>query len=192
MIYSPLMSATAFTTWKPLSSIAVGLFTFALLFTSQPTNAAESDGVFSRPSADLGIVASDLEKSATFYKEVLGCQEVQGFSVPAAFATSLGLVDNHGLKVRVFVLGEGPARTQLKLMSFPDAPGKKSDQSFIHSSVGFSYLTLHVSDLNASIERLKKAKVKLEGKTPVPLGGANALVVCRDPDGNFIELIGPQ
>ena len=156
------------------------------------TLAAEGAPVFSTPAADLGIVTVDLEKSANFYKDVLGCTEVNGFDVPAAFATSLGLVDNHSLSVRVFTLGEGKVRTQLKLMSFPKANGKKTDQSFIHSSVGFSYLTLHVSDLTASIERLKKANVKLEGKTPVPLGGKNALVVCRDPDGNFIELIGPQ
>jgi catechol 2,3-dioxygenase-like lactoylglutathione lyase family enzyme len=156
------------------------------------THAAEEAPVFSSTAADLGIVASDLEKSAKFYKEVLGCTEVNGFDVPAAFATSLGLVDNHSLSVRVFTLGEGKVKTQLKLMSFPKANGKKADQTFIHSSMGFSYLTLHVTDLNAAIERLKKANVKLEGKTPVPLGGKNALVVCRDPDGNFIELIGPR
>lgn len=186
------MSAATSTPWKPISSLNAVLLALSLALTSQSINAAESEGVFSKPSADLGIVVGDLDKSATFYKEVLGCQEVQGFSVPAEFATSLGLVDNHSLKVRVLVLGEGQVRTQLKLMSFPNAQGKKTDQTFIHSSVGFSYLTLHVSDLNASIERLKKAKVKLEGKTPVPLGGGNALVVCRDPDGNFIELIGPR
>ena len=155
-------------------------------------HAAEESSVFSTPAMDLGIVASDLEKSAKFYGEVLGCKEVKGFNVPAAFATSLGLVDNQSLSVRVFVLGDGKVKSQLKLMSFPKAPGKKSDQSYIHSSVGFSYLTLHVSDLNAAITRLIAAKGKLEGKSPVPLGGTRALLVCRDPDGNFVELIGPQ
>ena len=169
-------------------------FVLGLLVSVSTTSAhaADTAPVFSSTAADLGIVASDLEKSAKFYKDVLGCTEVNGFDVPAAFATSLGLVDNHSLSVRVFTLGEGKVRTQLKLMSFPDAKGKKSDQTFIHSSMGFSYLTLHVTDLNAAIERLKKANVKLEGKTPVPLGGKNALVVCRDPDGNFVELIGPR
>ena len=156
-----------------------------------PAKAAEQP-VFSSAAADLGIVVSNLETAATFYKEVIGCTEVKGFSAPAAFATSLGLVDNHDLTVRVFVLGEGKTRTQLKIMAFPNAGSKKSDQTFIHSNVGFSYLTLHVNDLKASLKRLKEAGVKLEGKTPVPLGGKNSLVVCRDPDGNFIELIGPR
>ena len=176
-------------------STAVNLaaaFSLATMLITSPQTIAEEKPVFSSAAADLGIVASDVKKSVAFYKNVIGCTEVNGFDVPAAFATSLGLVDNHDLTVRVLVLGEGKTRTQLKLMEFPKAGGSKSDQTFIHSSFGFSYLTLHVNDLNASIKRLKEAGVKLEGKTPVPLGGKNALVVCRDPDGNFVELIGPR
>ena len=153
---------------------------------------AEEGPVFSSTAADLGIVVNDLEKSAAFYTMALGCTEVNGFSVPAQFATNIGLVNQQALTVRVFTLGKGEAQTKLKLMAFPEAPGKKTNQDYIHSSIGFSYLTLHVTDLNAAIERLKKAKVKLEGKTPVGLGGNNSLVLCRDPDGNFIELIGPR
>jgi len=148
--------------------------------------------VFSSPVMDLGIVASDLDRSAKFYKDVLGCKEVQGFSAPAGFATSLGLVDQMEVTARVFVLGEGKKQSRLKLMAFPKAKAKKSDQAFIHSTVGFSYLTLHVTDLNASIKRLKEAGIPLLGDTPVSLGGNNALLVCRDPDGNFVELIGPR
>lgn len=152
---------------------------------------SEKPEVFSSPVMDLGIVVGDLEKSATFYAEVLGCKEVNGFSVPAAFATSIGLVDNMDVTARVFTLGQGEKQSRIKMMAFPKSERKKGDQSFIHSNLGFSYLTLHVADLNASIKRLEKAKVKLLGETPVVLGGNNGLLVCRDPDGNFIELIGP-
>ena len=157
--------------------------------TAQSKDQAE---VFSSPVMDLGIVVGDLEKSAKFYSEVLGCKEVNGFSVPAAFATSIGLVDNMDVTARVFVLGNGEKQSRIKIMAFPNSDRKKGDQSFIHSNLGFSYLTLHVTDLDASIQRLKKAGVKLLGDTPVALGGNNGLLVCRDPDGNFIELIGPH
>ena len=174
------------------SAKVAGLSLIVGLLFSIPSATADDAPVFSSAAADLGIVASDLEKSVAFYRDVIGCTEVKGFSVPPAFATSLGLVDQQAVTARVLVLGEGKTQTKLKLMEFPAAGGKKSDQKFIHSSFGFSYLTLHVNDLNASIERLKKAGVKLEGQTPVPLGGNNALLVCRDPDGNFVELIGPR
>lgn len=152
----------------------------------------EKEEVFSSPVMDLGIVVGDLEKSAKFYSEVLGCKEVNGFSVGAAFATSIGLVDNLDVTARVFVLGVGEKQSRIKMMAFPKSERKKSDQTFIHSNLGFSYLTLHVTDLNASIKRLDKAGVQLLGDTPVALGGNNGLLVCRDPDGNFIELIGPH
>ena len=75
-------------------------------------------------------------------------------------------------------------------MAFPKAPGAKPDQKFIHSTLGFSYLTLFVTDMDRALARLKKADVKLLGETPSPLGGGNFIAVCKDPDGNFIELIG--
>ena len=143
---------------------------------------------------DEMIVVKDIEKSAKFYTEALGMTEIKGFSAPAEKATAFGLTDNQAVNVRVFVLdpkAEGPT-TKFKLMSFPDAPGKMQDQKFIHSTVGVSYLTLRVTDMDKSIERLKAAKVEFLGKTPASLGGKNHILVFRDPDGNFIEFIGPM
>ena len=70
-------------------------------------------------------------------------------------------------------------------------PPEEDRSKFIHSSLGFSYLTIFVNDMDAAVERAKKAGVML-GKTPSKLGGSNYLTVYRDPDGNFIELIGPM
>ena len=148
--------------------------------------------VFSSPVLDLGMVVQDLDASAAFYGKVLGCKEVEGFSVASPFATSIGLVDQMDVTARVFLLGEGERQSRIKMMSFPKAKADKSDQRFIHSTLGFSYLTLHVVNLDASMKRLKAAKIPFEGETPVPLGGNNALLVVRDPDGNFVELIGPR
>jgi lactoylglutathione lyase len=150
-------------------------------------------GNFSAAVADIGIVVKDLEKSAKFYTEVLGMKEVEGFNVPAKKAAGFGLTDNQPATIRVFVLDEtkGP-KTKFKLMSFAKAPGKMQDQKFIHSSIGVSYLTLFVTDMTQAVERLKKAKVKLLGETPSDLGGKTFITVFQDPDGNFIELIGPM
>ena len=87
---------------------------------------------------------------------------------------------------------EGATTARIKLMAFPKAPGVKPDQKFIHSTISISYLTLFVNDLDLSVKRLNKAKVKLLGKTPVDLGGGRFLAAVQDPDGNFIELIGPS
>jgi len=146
---------------------------------------------FSRTTIDLGIVVSDVEKAAEFYKSALGFSEVQGFDVSAQMAGDSGLSDFKPFHVRVFVLGNEPTATKIKLMQFPDAPGKKVDNRFISSSLGFSYLTIFVSDTAAAVERAKKAGAA-PVKQPYQLGGNMYLTLVKDPDGNIIELVGPK
>jgi len=153
-------------------------------------NAAEP-AKFASGIVDIGMVAKDLEKTAKFYSEVVGLKEVKGFEASAEKATAVGLTDNQPAKVRVFVLGDAPNSTRLKIMTFPKRPGVRPDQKFIHSTLGLSYLTLRVENMTVALARLKKAKVKLLGETPASLGGDNRITVFHDPDGHFVELIGP-
>lgn len=153
------------------------------------TGGAKSE--FARTTIDVGIVVSDVEKSAAFYKSALGFTEVSSFDVSAEMGDGSGLTDNQPFHVRVFVLGDEPTATKIKLMQFPQAPGKKVDNRFIHSSLGFSYLTIFVSDMTASVERAKKAGAVIV-KKPYHLGGNNYLTLVKDPDGNIIEFVGPN
>lgn len=169
-------------------------FALAASILLNPAIALGEEQSFSSGVVDLGIVVKDLEKSAKFYIEVVGLKEIPGFQVPGKVTGEFGLTDNQDVTARVFVpdAGEGKPTSKLKMMAFPKAPGAEADQKFIHSTLGFSYLTLFVTDMDAALERLKKAKVETLGKTPASIGGANKLTVFRDPDGNFIELIGPS
>jgi catechol 2,3-dioxygenase-like lactoylglutathione lyase family enzyme len=65
-------------------------------------------------------------------------------------------------------------------------------QAFIHSTLGFRYLTLYVTDINQILARLKKAGVPTLGETPMEMGAGTWLVAIKDPDGNFIEFVGPR
>ena len=151
----------------------------------------ESKDEFARTTIDVGIVVSDVEKAAEFYKNALGFTEVPGFDVSAEMGAGSGLTDYQPFHVRVFVLGEEPTATKIKLMEFAQAPGKKVDNQFINSSYGFSYLTIWVSDTTAAVERAKKAGA-VPVKEPYDLGGNNYLTLLKDPDGNFIEFVGPK
>jgi hypothetical protein len=117
---------------------------------------------------------------------------VKGFAVTAELGKKIGLIAGHATTVRVFVLEEVVPATRIKVLSFPQAPGRQSEQAYIHSTLGFRYLTLYVKDMNRALERLKQARVPLLGETPVELSGDTWLVTFKDPDGNFIELIGPK
>jgi lactoylglutathione lyase len=154
--------------------------------------AAESAGDFSKGVIDLGMVVRDAGRTAEFLTNAVGFTEVKGFSVTPEMGRKIGLVDGHAVDVRVFTLTEGDLATRIKVLSFPQAGAKQADQKFIHSTLGLRYLTLYVKDMNRALERLKAAKVALLGETPLDLGGGNFIAVCKDPDGNFFEMIGPM
>lgn len=160
------------------------------------STAAQSDGKtqleFSRSSVDFGIVCSDVKKSVAFYRDIVGLRAIEGFDVPAELATDAGLADGHGVHIHVLVCEDSPTATRIKLMQFGDAPGAKPKNDFIHSSLGLSYTTFWVADMNASLARLKSADVGTLAKSPVELSGGMFLAVIRDPDGNFVELVGPK
>jgi catechol 2,3-dioxygenase-like lactoylglutathione lyase family enzyme len=159
------------------------------------TGLAADKSEFARTTIDLGTVVSDAAKSVKFYTEAIGFKEAPSFSVTGEFCADAGL-DDQTLNIHVLVLGDGPTATKLKLMEVPGAGSKKNDTTYVHSQLGFRYLTIYVADASAALERLKKAGVKPLAKGPVPLpAGLPAgmvLAVVRDPDGNMIELIGPK
>jgi len=147
---------------------------------------------FARTTIDVGIVVSNVEKAAQFYKNVIGFSELSGFDVSKEMGGDAGLSDYKAFSVRVLVLGDEPDATRIKIMEFTEAPGKKVDNKFIHSSLGFSYLTISVSDMTAALQRVKKAGV-VPVKEPYQLGTGNYyLSLVKDPDGNIIELLGPK
>ena len=146
---------------------------------------------FSRTTIDVGVVVSNVEKAAKFYTDALGFAESGSFDVAAQMAGDTGLTDSRPFKVRVFALGKEPSATKLKVMEIPDAGSKPVDNQYISSSLGIRYLTISVSDLSRTMERLKQHGLA-PVKPPYRLGGNNHLILVKDPDGNIIELIGPM
>jgi len=173
----------------------VALVVFCLVASVLLAGAAgtgDAKGDFPRTTIDVGIVVSNVEKAAQFYKNAIGFTELPGFDVSKEMGGDAGLSDYKAFSVRVLVLGDEPNATRIKIMEFTDAPGKKVDNKFIHSSLGFSYLTISVSDMTAALQRAKKAGVA-PVKEPYQLGTGNYyLALVKDPDGNIIELLGPK
>ncbi len=151
-----------------------------------------SESAFTSPTIAIGCVVSDIDASVKFYTEAIGFKVASNFQVDADFATDSGLTNQKSLDVKVLQLGDGQGATRLKLMQV-EGDSEKPANDFINSSLGFSYLTIFVKSTDAAMERLKNYGAKPLAKGPIALV-ANpeiALTLLRDPDGNFIELIGP-
>jgi catechol 2,3-dioxygenase-like lactoylglutathione lyase family enzyme len=143
---------------------------------------------------DIGIVCSDLERSSRFYREVLGLEEIPGFTGAAQVTGDSGLCDYRDVPVRQFVV-PGGGGTTIKLMAFPSPAPRPAavDQRHLESSLGLRYLTLIVKDVEACRHRLAKNGVSFLAKGPVAIPGTPLfLAVVKDPDGNFVELVGPR
>ncbi len=150
---------------------------------------------FLQKTIDLGCVVSDVEKSVKFYTEAIGFKVAGGFKVPGDFATDAGLTAGKELDIKVLTLGDGEGATKLKLMQVK-GESKKADHAYINNTLGFSYITIFVKSTDDALARLKKAGVKPIAKGPATLPASldpkMALTIVRDPDGNFVELVGPK
>ena len=152
---------------------------------------------FSSQTIDLGVVVTDINKSLEFYKKVVGFTEKGGFEVKGDFPEKVGLTDGTSLKIHVLTLGDEEKATKLKIMQVDSSKSaRKIKQPHIHTIAGFSYLTIFVNDVDLVINNAKKRGYKPYAKSPQTLPEGLPQDVCllmlKDPDGNFVEIVGPN
>ncbi len=146
---------------------------------------------FSNPTIFVGNVVEDIEKSVDFYTNIIGMKKTGSFSVDVDKAKELGLTDKYQIDVTVLKLEDGPQANEWKLMSFGTKPGHKKPK-WLHDDTGMQYITINVHHLNPFIERIKKNNIKVLSGVPSQLGENRYFILIQDPDGTFIELIGPR
>jgi len=166
-------------------SIIFLVFMFAVLITKAQT------GEFSNSNIFIGNVVEDLDRSVKFYTKVIGMTKTGEFSVDKAKATQLGLSNKYSLDVVILKLEDSPQASEWKLMS-PGIKANHPKQKWIHDDTGMQYITLLVNHLDPFIDRIKKNKIKILSEEPSSLGNDRFFILIQDPDGTFIELIGPR
>lgn len=176
--------------WISLSLVVVLTGVFGVM--AQNGNQPQAKVEFTRSSIDFGIVCGDVKKSAAFYRDVVGLTELEGFDVDGDLGAKIGLTDKQPFHVHVLAASNSPEASKVKLMEFKDAPGAAVNNKFIHSSLGMSYSTIWIADINAALERIQKHKAKVVSDGAVDIGNGLFLITVLDPDSNFIELVGPK
>ena len=111
----------------------------------------------------------DVSRSVDFYTKQLGFKLDQQ-NLPAFAQVSIG-------NLQLILSGPGASGSR------PMPDGRKQEPG------GWNRIVLHVSDLPARIEVLKKAGLRFRNEMEVGPGGKQILL--EDPDGNPIELFEP-
>ncbi|GAB3745881.1 VOC family protein [Spirosoma pomorum] len=164
----------------------VSLFILTLLLSH--LGLAQSN--FTSKVIGVGVVVADIDKSLDFYVNGIGMVKTGSFTINDEFSKRSGLANGTATQVTILKLENSPDATDWKLMSF----GKKAGHprpKFIQDDTGMQYITINVKALKPIIDRLTKMNVSFRGSTPIPLNDKAHFVLVQDPDGTFIELIGP-
>jgi hypothetical protein len=149
-----------------------------------------SQSNFSSKVINIGVVVSDLERSMDFYVNGIGMTKTGGFTLDQDFTKRSGLSGGIPFAITVLKLDNSPEATEFKLMSF-EKKAEHRKSTFVQDDLGAQYATINVKSLKPIIERLTKLKVKFLGSTPTPLNKDTHFLLVQDPDGTFVELIGP-
>lgn len=136
-----------------------------------------------------GFTVSDVERSLTFYRDLLGFKLLSLAERPPWFAELATGIPGAHLKTAYL---EAPGGHRLELIQYLSPPGKKLDLQT--NNIGSAHLSFNVEDLNQVYQDLKARGVRFKGKPiEIPAGPnkGNMMVYMLDPDNITLELIQP-
>lgn len=134
----------------------------------------------------VGICVSDLERSASFYRDGLGFRELHRMQIEGGDAATLLGVPGVRLEV-AYLERDG---TVIELLHYPEPGHEVGDVPRPMNRVGLTHLSLRVGDFDAVVAAIEAAGGALlpETATRRPEYGMSVAFVT-DPDGLRIELL---
>ncbi len=134
----------------------------------------------------LGICVSDLDRSAAFYRGVLGFRELGRLEVASRAAAVLLALE--GVDLEAVYLERDGFRIELLHFRHPGTTGEPVPRPM--NALGFTHLSFRVENLDATLAAVRAAggRVLPETRTDSPEFRARA-VFATDPDGIRLELI---
>ncbi|MBF0595256.1 MAG: VOC family protein [Candidatus Omnitrophica bacterium] len=132
----------------------------------------------------IGLVVENVDKALDFYGVFLGFSVVKDQWETGPFIDAvLGMP---GLRVRTIKMMDAGGAI-LELLCF-DLPPEACAGREIHQP-GFSHIALTVQDVDRLFEGIKALGLPFISSPKVSGDGRAKVVFCRDPQGNFLELV---
>ncbi len=134
----------------------------------------------------VGICVTDLARSVHFYRDLLGFRlltELQIGGEPCDVLLQLKDVDLHAM----YLERDG---LRIELLHFASPLRRNPPLRREMNDLGFTHISVRVSDLGAFVERLRAGGVNVLEKTRMDMPEfESAAVMITDPDGVLIELV---
>lgn len=139
-----------------------------------------------RALTHIGICVSDIDRSLRFYRDALGFEYLSELEVVGEPADTLLELKDVDLRA-VYLQRDG---FRIELLYYVSPPRKPLPRAHEMNDLGFTHLSFHVADIDATVAALREAGATILEDTVVrvPGGGAVAAFVT-DPDGVRIELV---
>ena len=163
------------------------VFILSMFLFSLPVLKSQNETPAQLGVAAIGFVVSDIEKSEKFYTEILGMVPARSFSLDEEWSKEAGAANDRPFSVKMFKMVNRKSATILKLAYFDEIDSRPA-QTGVDSHAGVNYLTFHYDDLTEVAKRAEKAGYERLGWVK---RDSYQLFFIRDPDGLFIELVGP-
>ena len=137
-----------------------------------------------------GITVSDLERSLTFWRDVLGFEFSHRAHQTGKVASDITGVP--GAQISLAVV-KAPGH-KIELLQYHAPPDRKNRSDFRPCDVGAVHVALTVDNLDAVLTRIANSGYRAAGHPQTLTTGPNAgkrVIYVRDPDGTTIEFMQP-
>jgi len=131
------------------------------------------------------FTVSDVDRSADFYKDVLGFEEKIRFEVQGERISNIVGFPNTHLKIVFVALGD----FQIELIEYVSPKGVKIDTAT--NNVGSAHIAFWTDDVDKTYEELKAKGVKFLAPPQNSKPGRPRVTYFTDPDDNTLEIVQP-
>tara|TARA_R110002051_G_scaffold1143_9_gene5881 strand:+ start:43039 stop:43467 length:429 start_codon:yes stop_codon:yes gene_type:complete len=132
-----------------------------------------------------GIVVTDLARAKTFYCDLLGFEVWNEQDESGSFIDNFSSLEKVLVTTSKMILENGDMIELLQYKSHPEVapPDRKLTQ------IGCSHIALTVLDLDTVYTKFRREGISFNSPPQLSPDGKAKVTFCKDPDGNFIELV---
>jgi len=139
-----------------------------------------------------GIIVSDMEKSLSFYRDLLGFEVITEDVFTDIFAGENidKIVGLKNARIKIVMLRVGQSNDMVELLQYLNPPSKPLSPDSQANDIGVGHICFKVYDMDKAYKNLSEKGVKFFSVPQVNPDGKTTSVYFKDPDDIILELTG--